>query len=228
MLGIDEAEFLRFTHGSFKLGIEFRDWLQKDHKYMHPFGPYGVNMQGVPFHHYWLKDKLNGSERILSDYCLEYRAALNNKFCHAQPESRSALANIKYAYHFDAVKYAEYLCEYAKERGVTKIKGDIRHVHQHSNSQDIKALELNDNRRVEGDFFIDCSGFKGLLIAQTLKVDFEDWRQYLPCDSAIAQPSESLNHIKPYTISTAHEYGWQWQIPLQHRVGNGFVFSSEW
>ena len=227
MLGIDEAEFLRFTHGSFKLGIEFRDWLQKGHQYMHPFGPYGVNMQGVPFHHYWLKDKLSGKERILSDYCLEYRAAINNKFCHPQPQSRSALANIKYAYHFDAVKYAEYLREFASKRGVKKINGDIRYIHQQANSQDIKSLELKDNQRIEGDFFIDCSGFKGLLISETLKVGFEDWRHYLPCDSAVAQPSESLNHIKPYTISTAHEYGWQWQIPLQHRVGNGFVFSSE-
>ncbi|MFC4700769.1 tryptophan halogenase family protein [Glaciecola siphonariae] len=227
MLGIDEAQFLKFTNGSFKLGIEFRDWYKVGQKYMHPFGPYGVNMQGVPFHHYWLKDKLAGNERPISDYCLEYRAALNNKFCHPQPQSRSALASIKYAYHFDAVKYAEFLCEFALARGVKKIIGDIRDVSQHEGSQDIKALSLNDGHHIEGDLFIDCSGFKGLLIAQTLNVEFEDWREYLPCDSAIAQPSAALESIKPYTISTAHEYGWQWQIPLQHRVGNGFVFSSQ-
>lgn len=227
MLGIDEAEFLGFTHGSFKLGIEFHDWFKKGHQYMHPFGPYGVSMQGVPFHHYWLKDKLNGAERELSDYCLEYRAALNNKFCHPQPQSRSALANIKYAYHFDAVKYAQYLSVFSLQRGVSKINGEIKKVHQHDHSHDIRSVELNNGTSIEGDIFIDCSGFKGLLIAQTLKVGFEDWREYLPCDSAIAQPSESLPEIKPYTISTAHECGWQWQIPLQHRMGNGFVFSSQ-
>jgi tryptophan halogenase len=227
MLGINEAEFLSQTHGSFKLGIEFHDWYQKGHKYMHPFGPYGVNMNGVPFHHYWLKDKFEGGERHLSKYCLEYLAAMNNKFCHPQPQSRSALSNLKYAYHFDAVKYAAFLCAYSLKRGVTKIEGDIRQVLQHPNSQDIRAVELNDGNRVKGDLFIDCSGFKGLLIAQTLNVEFEDWREYLPCDSAIAQPSESLTQIKPYTISTAHEFGWQWQIPLQHRIGNGFVYSSQ-
>ncbi|WP_371193712.1 tryptophan halogenase family protein [Glaciecola sp. SC05] len=227
MLGINEAEFLAFTHGSFKLGIEFHDWYKKGHQYMHPFGPYGVPMQGIPFHHYWLKDKLRGKEQPLSDYCLEYRAALHNKFCHPQPQSRSALANIKYAYHFDAIKYAEYLSAFSMQRGVNKIKGDIKKVHQQTNSEDIKAVELADGSYIDGDIFIDCSGFKGLLIAQTLKVGFEDWREYLPCDSAIAQPSESLAEIKPYTISTAHDCGWQWQIPLQHRMGNGFVFSSE-
>lgn len=227
MLGINEAQFLAYTHGSFKLGIEFHDWYQKGHKYMHPFGPYGLNLQGVPFHHYWLKDKLQGTERALSDYCLEYRAALNNKFCHPQAQSRSALANLKYAYHFDAIKYAEYLSAFALERGVTKVMGEIRKVHQHVNSEDIRAVQLSDDTSIEGDLFIDCSGFKGLLIEQTLKVGFEDWREFLPCDSAIAQPSESLAEIKPYTISSAHECGWQWQIPLQHRVGNGFVFSSE-
>lgn len=227
MLGIDEAEFLAYTHGSFKLGIEFRNWYQKGHSYMHPFGPYGVNMQGVPFHHYWLKDRLQGKQRDISEYCLEYRAALNNKFCHPQPQSRSALANIKYAYHFDAIKYAEYLSMYSLQRGVQKVVGEIQKVHQHDESQDIRALELSNGSNIEGDLFIDCSGFKGLLIAQTLGVGFEDWREYLPCDSAIAQPSESLDKIKPYTISTAHECGWQWQIPLQHRIGNGFVFSSE-
>ncbi|GAB56196.1 FADH2 O2-dependent halogenase I [Glaciecola punicea ACAM 611] len=227
MLGIDEAEFLSFTHGSFKLGIEFHDWYKKGHQYMHPFGPYGVNMNGIPFHHYWLKDKLQGKEDPLSDYCLEYQAALNNKFCHPQAQSRSAMANIKYAYHFDAVKYAEYLSAFSVKRGVNKIIAQITKVHQHAQTQDISSVALSNGELIEGDLFIDCSGFKGLLIAQTLKVGFEDWRQYLPCDSAIAQPSESLSTIKPYTISTAHECGWQWQIPLQHRIGNGFVFSSQ-
>ncbi|WP_395340440.1 tryptophan halogenase family protein [Ningiella sp. W23] len=227
MLGINEAEFLKYTHGSFKLGIEFHDWYEKSHKYMHPFGPYGVNMNGVPFHHYWLKDKLRGQQHAIENYCLEYTAALQNKFCHPQPQSRSALAKLKYAYHFDAIKYAEFLCQYSIERGVRRVLGEVRQVHQCPQSANITALGLQDDSSVEGDLFIDCSGFKGLLIAQTLGVDFEDWREYLPCDSAIAQPSESLDDIKPYTISSAHECGWQWQIPLQHRIGNGFVFSSE-
>jgi tryptophan halogenase len=227
MLGIDEASFMRFTQGSFKLGITFQDWYKKGHAYMHPFGPYGINMQGLAFHHYWLKDKLAGKERPISDYCIEYQAALHGKFCHPQPQSRSALANIKYAYHFDAIKYAEFLKEYSLARKVNHVQGDIRHVRQCPNTADILGVELKDGNALSADLFIDCSGFKGLLIAKTLDVGFEDWRQYLPCDSAIAQPSESLDNIKPYTISTAHENGWQWQIPLQHRVGNGFVFSSQ-
>lgn len=227
MLGIDEASFMRFTEGSFKLGIAFHDWFKKGHTYMHPFGPYGINMQGIQFHHYWLKDKLDGTQRPIADYCIEYQAALNGKFCHPQPQSRSALANIKYAYHFDAIKYAEFLKDYSMARKVKHIQGDIRNVKQCPNSGDILSVELKDSTVIAADLFIDCSGFKGLLIAQTLGVGFEDWRHYLPCDSAVAQPSQSLEDIKPYTISTAHENGWQWQIPLQHRIGNGFVFSSE-
>nr|WP_136252712.1 tryptophan halogenase family protein [Ningiella ruwaisensis] len=226
MLGIDEAEFLGFTKGTFKLGIAFHDWYQKGQRYMHPFGPYGVNMQGVPFHHYWLKDKIKGHETPIQDFCLEYTAALNNKFCHPQRQSRSALANLKYAYHFDALLYAEFLKKFATGHGVNHIEADVKLVHQHNNGS-ISSVSLSNGQQINGDLFIDCSGFKGLLIAKTLGVEFDDWREYLPCDSAIAQPSESLLHLAPYTISRAHEHGWQWQIPLQHRMGNGFVYSSD-
>jgi tryptophan halogenase len=228
MLGINEAEFLDFTKGSFKLGILFKDWYEKGNQYMHPFGAYGVSLQGIPFHHYILQEKLNDgvSMRDLSPYCIEYTAALNNKFSHPQPQSRSPLASIKYAYHFDATLYAKFLQQLACSKGVIHIQDNITKVNQHP-SGDIASVTLTNNPIVTGDIFIDCSGFKGLLINQALGVTFEDWRKYLPCDSAIAMPSEALTTIKPYTISTAHENGWQWQIPLQHRVGNGFVFASE-
>ncbi len=229
MLGINEAEFLSYTKGSFKLGILFRDWYQKGHQYMHPFGPYGVNIQGVPFHHYLLKDFIGSTPDTpedLSPYSIEYFSALNNKFSHPQQQSRSPLASIKYAYHFDATLYADFLRQHAIKRGVIHIQDDVTNVNQHNNN-DIASIELANHAPIQGDLFIDCTGFKGLLINETLGVGFEDWREYLPCDSAIAQPSESLPSIKPYTISSAHENGWQWQIPLQHRVGNGFVYASD-
>ncbi|MFT6268349.1 MAG: tryptophan halogenase [Alphaproteobacteria bacterium] len=228
MLGINEAEFLAFTKGSFKLGIIFKDWYEKGNQYMHPFGAYGVNIQGLPFHHYLLQDKADSGSSMqnLSPYCIEYAAALNNKFSHPQPQSRSPLASIKYAYHFDATLYAQFLQQLACSKGVVHIQDYITDVSQHPNG-DIASITLANGPAVEGDIFIDCSGFKGLLINQTLGVKFEDWRQYLPCDSAIAMPSETLEELKPYTISSAHENGWQWQIPLQHRVGNGFVYASE-
>ena len=228
MLGINEAEFLAFTKGSFKLGILFKDWYQKGNEYMHPFGAYGVNIQGVPFHHYLIKAFLaKPDEKLeLSSFCIEYVAALNNKFSHPQPQSRSPLASIKYAYHFDATLYATFLRNLACSKGVVHIQDNINSVNQHA-SGDIASINLLKHSPVSGDIFIDCSGFKGLLIAETLKVPFEDWRKYLPCDSAIAIASEPLSSLKPYTISSAHNNGWQWQIPLQHRIGNGLVYASE-
>lgn len=228
MLGINEAEFLAFTKGSFKLGILFKDWYQKGNEYMHPFGPYGVNIKGLPFHHYLIQERMaNANENgDLSPFCIEYIAALNNKFSHPQPQSRSPLASIKYAYHFDATLYALFLKTLACSKGVVHIQDNIDVVNQHANG-DIASINLSRHASVSGDIFIDCSGFKGLLINQTLKVPFEDWRKYLPCDSAIAMASEPLPTLKPYTISSAHENGWQWQIPLQHRIGNGFVYASE-
>lgn len=234
MLGINEAEFLKATKGSFKLGIEFADWGWIGNRYMHPFGPYGINMNAVSFHHYWLKDRLSemheknkqNSIRPLSSYNLEYSAAMQGKFCHPQPQSRSPLASIKYAYHFDASLYADFLSAYAVANGVEKIDGRILDIHQ-SLDGDISHLTLADSRRVEGDLFIDCSGFKGLLIHQTLGVPFDDWREYLPCDSAIAQASQAKDEVLPYTISHAHSSGWSWHIPLQHRTGNGCVYASD-
>ncbi len=230
MLGINEAEFLRVTKGSFKLGIEFVDWGWIGNRYMHPFGPYGINMNAVSFHHYWLKENANGvnvsSKRPLSHYNLEYSAAMQNKFCHPQPKSRSPLASIKYAYHFDASLYADFLRSFSQANGAQHIDSTIQAVHQHD-SGDISRVMLEDGRMVEADLFIDCSGFKGLLISQTLGVEYDDWRSLLPCDSAIAQPSKSTNELSPYTVSHAHKSGWSWHIPLQHRIGNGCVYSSD-
>ncbi len=226
MLGIDERDFLSFTKGSFKLGIVFKDWLKKGQQYMHPFGPYGVNMQGIPFHHYWLKNQAKDHTTELSDLSIEYCAAKHDRFSHPNPQSRSPLANIKYAYHFDATLYAEFLNNLAVSKGVHHIQDTLLKVHK-SDDETIHSLELASGKNVTADLFIDCSGFKGRLIEQELHVQYEDWRKYLPCDSAIAVPSKSLEDLKPYTIASAHENGWQWQIPLQHRVGNGFVYSSQ-
>lgn len=231
LLGIDEKAFLKHTQGSFKLGIVFKDWNKIGQQYMHPFGQYGVNMDGIPFHHYWLKDRIKevycdpSQHAPLSNYAIEYLAAKHNKFSHPQKQSRSPLAQINYAYHFDATQYASFLQKLACGKGVQHIVDEFISVSKHP-SGDIACLNLAKSTKVEGDLFIDCSGFKALLIDKALAVGFEDWRDYLPCDSAIAQASESLSELKPYTIASAHENGWQWQIPLQHRVGNGFVYSS--
>ena len=222
MLGIDENAFMRFTYGSFKLGILFQDWAKLGHQYMHPFGAYGLDMNGVPFHHYWLAQQ---EKKPLETYNLEYQAALANKFTRPIPNSRSPLAAVRYAFHFDATKYAEFLKHYALERGVTAIDAEVLEITQHSN-QDIATLVLDNDQVIAGDLFIDCSGFKARLIGDTLGVEYEDWRHYLPCDSAYAQASEVLPKLLPYTISRAHHAGWQWQIPLQHRTGNGLVFAS--
>ncbi|MBT0585968.1 tryptophan halogenase family protein [Alteromonas oceanisediminis] len=231
MLGIDENDFLRKTQGTFKLGIEFVDWFKPGSRYMHPFGPYGVALYGVPFHHYWLRQQHQTSANSraepldLSRYCLEWAAAKDNQFCRPQQGSKTPLAHLQYAFHFDAVEYARYLKNYALERGV-KLIDDRFIAAQMAPSGDITALELAQSGKVEGDLFIDCSGFKALLIEKTLQVGYEDWRHWLPCDTAVAQTCESITELKPYTRATARPAGWQWQIPLQHRIGNGHVFSS--
>lgn len=230
MLGIDENDFLKKTQGTFKLGIEFVDWLRKDTRYMHPFGPYGVTLYGVPFHHYWLRTQITKNEELytdnhLSEYCLEWAAAKQDRFCRPVPDSKTPLSNLQYAYHFDATAYAEYLKQYATNNGVNHIDDKFQRA-ELTLSGDIQALQLEKSGRIEGDLFIDCSGFKALLIEKTLHVGYEDWRHWLPCDKAVAQTCESLPNRKPYTRATAQSAGWQWQIPLQHRIGNGHVFSS--
>lgn len=227
LLGIDENAFLAATAGTFKLGIEFLDWGKLKSSYMHPFGPYGVNLNGVQFHHYWLKRKQQGSDCAILDYCLEGCLAKQNKFNRSAGQTTKGPTPINYAFHFDAKRYAQFLQKYALDIGVKHIQGAISKVILNQDTGFIESVALNDDTQIDGELFIDCTGFKGKLISGALHVGFESWRHWLPCDSAIAIAAASIDELKPYTQAKAHKNGWQWQIPLQHRVGNGRVFASE-
>lgn len=225
LLGIDEREFIRETQATFKLGIHFRDWTRLGHEYVHPFGPYGRTIDAVGFHNFWLRLQANGDATNLADYSLATVAALQGKFA-TPPPNVPPEAVLAYAYHFDAGLYARFLRRYCEGRGVERIEGKIVSVKQRPEDGFITGVELDRGELVEGDFFIDCSGFRGLLIEQTLGAGFEEWSRWLPCDRALAVPCESVSPLTPYTRSTARTAGWQWRIPLQHRIGNGHVYCS--
>jgi tryptophan halogenase len=227
MLGLDEDDFLRKTQGTFKLGIQFVDWTRLGHQYIHPFGPYGFDMDGVSFHSYWLKLRQLEPDSDLGDYSLQVVASHRNKFLRSAEVRNSPLSNVAHAFHFDASLYARYLRAYSEQRGVTRTEGKIVDVKLRGEDGFIEAVVLASGERVEGDFFIDCSGFRALLIGQTLGTGYEDWTHWLPCNRAVAVPCESGGGLTPYTRSTARKAGWQWRIPLQHRIGNGYVYSSE-
>ena len=226
-VGLDEAEFVKATQGSFKLGIEFVDWLKTGHRYFHPFGTHGRNFDWVPLYQYYLQARARGDDTPLQDYSLAWLAARENRFDRPDRDPRKALSTLAYAYHFDAVAYGQYLSGIARSRGVRRIEGKIVEVLRDGESGDLTALRLESGERVEGDFFLDCTGFRGLLIEQTLETGYEDWRHLLPCDRAIAAPCEHGGDFTPYTRSTAREAGWQWRIPLQNGIGNGYVHCSE-
>jgi tryptophan halogenase len=226
MLGLDEDEFVRRTQGTFKLGIQFRDWGRIGDSYFHPFGPFGVDMEGVSFHAFWLRlNQLDDPARI-TDYSLQSMAAERGKFMRPIDAGRSPLSKIAYAFHFDAGLYAKYLREYSEAKGVVRAEGRIVDVALRGTDGFVEAVVLEGGRRIEADLFVDCSGFRGLLIEGALKTGYEDWSHWLPCDRAVAVPCERVGDPVPYTRSTARAGGWQWRIPLQHRTGNGYVFSS--
>jgi tryptophan halogenase len=225
-LGIDEDEFLRKTRGTIKLGIEFKDWCRLGHDYFHPFGAHGTHLEQVSLHQDWLKLRHLGEEGSFEDHSLNTVAARLGRVpvCSA---SDAPLASVfAYAFHFDAGLYAEYLRGYAQARGVVRMERKVVNVELRSDDGFIRALHLDDGQRIEADLFIDCSGFRGLLIEGALKTGYEDWTQWLPCDRAVAVPCESAGALTPFTRSTARAAGWQWRIPLQHRVGNGYVYCS--
>ena len=227
LLGLDERDFVRATNATYKLGIEFRDWTRIGHSYVHPFGFYGLDMLGIEFHHHWLKGRSVGDQTPLDVYSLGVVAGLEGRFEHPRPQQPgSPLSRISYAFQFDASLYAKYLRSLAEASGVIRTEGRIVNVVQNAESGFVEAVELQDQRRIEGELFIDCSGFRGLLIEQTLKSGFEDWGKWLPCDRAAAVGCESSEDQQPLTRSTAQKAGWQWRIPLQHRTGNGYVYSS--
>jgi tryptophan 7-halogenase len=220
LLKIDEKEFLAAVRGTFKLGISFENWRDVDEDYIHSFGWTGQDCWAAGFQHFWLKGRKLGIAREFGEYCKEWVAARQNRF--------AVLPNhqLNYAYHIDASQYAVYLRGMAEAHGTVRKEGKIDRVHVDPESGYIAALEMDSGERIEGDLFIDCTGFRGLLIEQTLHVGFEDWTHWLPCNSAVAVQTEAVGPPIPYTRSIARESGWQWRIPLQHRVGNGLVFSS--
>lgn len=226
LLGIDEDDFVRSTRGTFKLGIEFVNWRRIGDRYMHPFGVFGAPMNAIPFHHYWLKMHRDGKVPNLDAYSLACVAAPSGKFSRPIDIPKSPLAQISYAFQFDARLYAAYLRSYAERNGVSRTEGKVTDVHCRDGDGFIESIALDSGEVIDGDLFIDCTGFRGLLIGRTLGVDYEDWSRYLPCDRAIAVPSASVGDPLPYTRATAHRAGWQWRIPLQHRIGNGHVYSS--
>lgn len=226
MLGIDEAEFLRATNGTIKLGIQFENWGRTGDSYLHAFGGIGIDIGGLDFHQYWLYAAELGVAGSLWDYSLNSAAARENRFAPLEKVGDGRLQGLAYAYHFDASLFAKFLRGYCEQRGVRRTEGKVQDVNLCPDRGYIHSLTLEDGREVGGDLFVDCSGFRALLIDGALDVDFEDWSHWLPCDTALAVPSESSAELEPFTRSIAHNAGWQWHIPLQHRTGNGHVYAS--
>ncbi len=227
-LRIDEVEFVRATKGTFKLGIQFVDWARLGDRYVHGFGTIGHDYRSLPFYQHWLRLHALGKAAALDEYSLNAAAAPAGKFLSGATDvpPGSPLAQVAYAYHFDAGLYAQYLRRYAEARGVKRIEGQIVDVTLKADNGFIESVTLKSGQKIEGELFIDCSGFRGLLIEEALKTGYEDWTHWLPCDRAVAVPTEKTQAATPYTRSTARTAGWQWRIPLQHRTGNGHVYSS--
>ena len=225
ILGIDEDDLIRNTKATFKFGIEFVDWGRLGSRYYHPFGPNGRSLNGIPFHAVWLHGDRRGTAGPLRDYNLQALAAENGKFMRATG-SNSPLATLIHAFQFDAALYARYLRQFSETRGIVRQEGKIVEVRQRPADGFIESVVLDNGTVIVADLFIDCSGFQGLLIAKTLGAAWIDWSHWLPCDRAYAVPCESAGPPAPLTRSIAHAAGWQWHIPLQHRVGNGHVYAS--
>jgi tryptophan halogenase len=221
LLKIKEQDFIKAVGGTFKLGISFENWLDVGKDYIHSFGYTGKDCWAAGFQHFWLKGKERGIAKEYGEYCNEWVAAKNNRFAVLPNQG------LNYAYHFDSARYAAFLRKMAEEHGAVRVEGKIQQVHQDSDSGFITRLTLESGQEVEGDFFVDCTGFRALLIEQTLHAGFDDWQHWLPCDSALAVQTENIQAPIPYTRSIAHEAGWQWRIPLQHRTGNGMVYCSK-
>lgn len=221
LLKIKEQDFIKAVGGTFKLGISFENWHDVGKNYIHSFGYTGKDCWAAGFQHFWLKGKELGISKEFGEYCNEWLAAKKNRFAVLPNQ------NLNYAYHFDSGRYAVFLRKMAEEFGATRVEGKIQQVLQDEQTGFITGLKLESGQQVDGDFFLDCTGFRGLLIEQTLHAGYEDWSHWLPCDSALAVQTENIAPPIPYTRSIAHEAGWQWRIPLQHRTGNGMVYCSK-
>ncbi|EGF91607.1 tryptophan halogenase PrnA [Asticcacaulis biprosthecium C19] len=225
-LGINEAEFMRETKASFKLAIEFRDWGRIGNSYLHPFGAFGQPVRGVEFQHLWARARKMGMTTPLEAYSYAIVTARQLRFDFPSDNRQSLKSTFSYAYHFDAGLYAAYLRRFGEARGLVRTEGKVTSAAQAPDSGRITSVTLESGEVVEGDLFIDCSGFIGLLIGREMKAEWESWTPWLPCDRALAVPCERAGDFTPYTRSTALEAGWQWRIPLQHRTGNGYVYAS--
>ena len=225
-LGLDEIEFMKATQASFKLGIEFVNWGREGDRYIHPFGAFGRPIGEADFFSYWVRARRAGAAAPLSDYCFPIAAAKANRFMLPTDDPNDVRNAFAYAYHLDAFLYARYLRRWAEARGIERIEGRIIDVEREGRGGHVAAVKLASGARVAGDLFVDCSGFRSLLLGGTLGVAFEDWSHWLPCDRAAAVPSTRSPDFTPYTRSIRRKAGWQWRIPLQHRTGNGYVYSS--
>lgn len=226
-LCIDENAFVRDTKATFKLGIEFNDWGALGDRYLHTFGDAGINLGSLHFHHYWRRYVAEGHVASLWDYSLHHSAAYSGKFGRLEQVGNTSMTGLAYAFHFDAGLYANYLRRLAEAEGVRRQEGKVTGAALDSETGHIRSVHLESGTKIEGDLFIDCSGFRGLLIGEALGVGYTDWSKWLPCNRAFAVASESTTPLIPYTKATARKAGWQWRIPLQHRTGNGHVFCSD-
>ena len=222
LLGIDEAQFMRATSATFKLGILFDGWKNGRDRYFHSFGLTGTDHWSAGFQHFWLGGRAQGHAESYDEYCLELKAALAGKFAHLPGDA------VSYAYQLDSALYAKFLRTMAEGDGTRRIEGKIARVDLDGERGDISALVLDSGDRIEGDLFVDCTGFRALLIEGALHAGYDEWTHYLPCDSAIAIQTENVGPPVPYTRAMAHDAGWQWRIPLQHRTGNGLVYCSRY
>jgi len=226
-LQLDHADFIRKTQASFKLGIEFKDWGHVGNRFFHGFGDFGPSLNGIAPHHYWMRLARTFDQMpAMENWSVSSIMARENKFMLPTDAQPGVTDGFSFGYHFDAGLYAAYLRDYAMARGAKRVEGTINGVDQHPETGFVTALRLADGRTIDGDLFIDCSGFRGLLIEGTLKAGYEDWSEHLPCNSALAVPCARVEPLTPYTRSTAKGAGWLWRIPLQHRTGNGHVYSN--
>ncbi len=221
LIGLDEREFMAATGASFKLGISFENWTRPGERYIHSFGDVGRSTWMGDFQHFWLEARAQGISAPIGAYCVEHEAALAGRFATGGQD------RLNYAYHFDAGRYARYLRTRCEAAGLTRIEGRIARIEQDSDTGHIAALHLDDGQQIAGDLFLDCTGFRALLIGDTLGIGFEDWGHWLPTDRALAVQTKAVGPAVPYTRAVAHDAGWRWQIPLQHRVGNGLVYSAD-
>lgn len=225
-VGLNEIDMMQYTNATFKLGIEFVNWGKIGSRYIHPFGRFGEKIAGIDFHQLWVHLRHLPEVESIERYSYAIQACYNNKFDFPATDKKHINSTYAYAYHFDASRYAMYLRQFAEKKNVNRIEGKLTSITNSPDTGAIAGLLLESGQVVQGDFFIDCSGFRSLLLGKNLEAEFEDWSKWLVCDRAVALPSSRLDDMPPYTRSTAQAAGWQWRIPLQHRTGNGYVYSS--